>query len=114
MAIERGVKMQNPLDWTNKQKLIYERMNAIIRAMNDMELKDLVQMDREINRDEALGPLIDPTAWRAGKFKEVAMIKKVVRAIIAFKKEVSGAGRFQNVDIPERMSEVNYETKRSH
>lgn len=86
------------MGWTDKQFQVYQKMGAIVVAMNAMEMEDLVQMDREINRDEAIGPLIDPTAWRDGKFDEARMIKKVVRAIIAFKKEVSSIGQFTAVE----------------
>ena len=84
----------NPLKWNMKQKEISHKMNAIVVAMNDMAMDDLCQMSREIDEDEAIGPLMNPSAWMGGKFEEVKMIKIVVQAIIAFKKEVSGIGRF--------------------
>lgn len=93
---EEAVKQA--MGWTDKQLEVYQKMGAIVEAMNAMEMEDLVQMDREIiNRDEAIGPFMDPTAWRDGKFEEARMIKTVVRAIIAFKKEVSGVGRFDTI-----------------
>lgn len=84
----------NLLGWTTKQTEIARKMDAIVVAMNDMPMDNLHQMEQEIDRDEAFGPLINPTAWMGSKFEEARMIKTVVRAIIAFKKEVSGIGRF--------------------
>lgn len=94
--VEEAVK--EAMDWTNKQLAIYQKMGKVVEAMNAMDIKDLVQMTREISRDEAIGPLIDPTAWRDGKFEEVRIVKTVVTAIIEFKKTVSGIGRFHNVE----------------
>lgn len=92
---EEAVKMA--MGWTDKQLGIYKKMGVIVEAMNAMDIKDLVQMTQEISRDEAIGPLMDPTAWRDGKFEEAAIIKTVVTAIIDFKKAVSGIGRFNDV-----------------
>ena len=90
--------MENPLKWTEKQKGIFNQMGAIVEAMNGISMKDLEQMQHEISRDEAIGSLLNPAVWRDGKFEEASMIKKVVKAIIAFKKEVSGIGRLHKVE----------------
>ena len=88
----------NPLKWTPRQKEIFNKMSAIVVAMNDMSIDDLSRLSREIDRDEAIGPLVDPTKWTSAKFEEARIIKIVVRAVITFKKEVSGVGRFHNVE----------------
>lgn len=93
---EEAVKMA--MGWTDKQLAIYQQMGKVGEAMNAMSIKDLAQMDQEIDRDETIGPFMDPTAWRSGKFEGARMVKTVVRAIIAFKKEVSGIGRFESVE----------------
>jgi len=94
--IEETVKQS--MGWDDKQLKVYQKMGAIIEAMNAMTIKDLAQMTQEISRDEAIGPLIDPTKWRDSKFDEVRMIKTVVTALIEFKKAVSGIGRFDKVE----------------
>lgn len=94
--VEEAVKQA--MGWTDHQLEIYKKMGVIVEAMNAMDIKDLVQMTQEISRDEAMGPLMDPTAWRDGKFEEATMIKTVVTAIIDFKKAVSGIGIFHNAE----------------
>lgn len=89
--------VKQAMGWTDHQLEIYQKMGKIVEAMNAMDIKDLTQMTSEISRDEAIGPLLDPTAWRGHKFDEAKMIKTVVTAIINFKKEVSGIGRFTAV-----------------
>lgn len=93
--VEEAVKQA--MGWNDKQLRIYQKMGSIVVTMNDMAIEDLKQMRQEIDRATAFEPLIDPTAWRGGKFEEAAMIKKVVQAIIAFKQAVSGIGRFTKV-----------------
>ena len=96
--VEETVK--TAMGWTDKQLEVYQKMGAIVVAMNAIDIKDLVQMEREISRDEAIGPLMDPTKWRdETKFEQASQVKKVVRAIIAFKKEVSDIGRFHKVEL---------------
>lgn len=92
---EEAVKQA--MGWNDKQLEIYKKMGAIVVAMNAMDIDDLAQTVREMDKDEAIGPLIDPTAWRDHKFEEVGLVKKVVNAIITFKREVSGIGRFDKV-----------------
>lgn len=94
--VEEAVK--TAMGWTDHQLEIYQKMGKVVEAMNAMDIKDLVQMTQEISRDEAIGPLLHPEKWRGGKFEEASMIKTVVRAIIDFKKEVSGIGRFHKVE----------------
>lgn len=87
------------MSWTDKQRGIFMRMGGIVQAINGMPMADLVQMESEISRDEAIGPLMDPTKWRdENKFEQASQMKRVVRATLAFKKEVSGIGRFHNVN----------------
>jgi len=92
---ERAVK--DAMGWTDKQLEIYKKMAAIVLAMNAIDIGDLEKMTHEIARDEAIGPLLHPERWRDGKFDEARLVKKVVNAVIAFKKEVSGIGRFDKV-----------------
>lgn len=94
--VEEAVKQA--MGWTDKQLEVYQKMGAIVVAMNAIDIKDLVQTTQEISRDEAIGPLLHPEKWRGGKFEEASMIKTVVRAIIDFKKSVSGIGSFHNVE----------------
>jgi len=97
MASKAEDAVKQAMGWSDKQLEVYKKMGAIVEAMNAMDMDDLCQMFQEIGRDQAIGPFIDPTAWRDGKFDEARMIKLVVKAIIDFKKAVSGIGRFQEV-----------------
>jgi len=95
--VEEAVR--EAMDWTDHQLKIYQKMGRIVLAMNDMSIEDLERMDHEIGRDEAIGPLMDPTKWRdENKFEEAHQIKTVVRSILSFKREVSGIGRFTVVE----------------
>lgn len=94
-VIDESIKLV--MGWNNKQLEIYKKIGAIVVAMNDIGIEDLVKMTQEISRDETIGPFIDPTAWRDGKFEDARMVKTVVRAIVDFKKAVNGIGRFNNV-----------------
>lgn len=92
-----GEALRQAMGWTDKQLEIYQNMGVIVVAMNSIYIEDLKQMTQEISRDEAIGPLIDPTAWRDGKFEEVSMVKITIKAVIDFKRAVSGIGRFHDV-----------------
>ena len=98
MASKAEDAVKQAMGWSDKQLETYQKMGKIVEAMNAMDIEDLAQMQWEISRDEAIGPLIDPTAWRDHKFEEASMIKTVVKAIIDFKKAVSGIGRFHKVE----------------
>jgi len=98
MASKAEKAVKQAMGWNDKQLEVYQKMGKIVESMNAMTIEDLAQMSQEISRDEAIGPLIDPTKWRDSKFDEVRMIKTVVQAIIEFKKAVSGIGRFHKVE----------------
>jgi len=93
---EEAVKQA--MGWNDKQLEVYKKMGAIVGAMNDISMEDLAQMSQEIAKDEAIGPLLHPEVWRDGKFDEATMVKTVVRAIIDFKKAVSGIGPFHKIE----------------
>ena len=77
---------------------IGESLKAIVEDMNSMSIKELDAFIQSINRDEAIGPLLDPMAWRdTGRFAAAAGTKRALQAIRAFKIEVSGIGNFDSV-----------------
>jgi len=69
-------------------------IEKIIEAMNSISLEELDDILQSIKKDEALGPMLDPTAWQAGGFEITKQIWKVIKAIQDFKAKVSGIGNF--------------------
>ncbi len=70
----------------------------IVAAMNSVSTEELDSILKSISRDEALGPMIDPTLWgHGGKFEAARQTRKVVQAIRDFKVEVSGIGNLAKV-----------------
>ena len=72
-------------------------IKGIVKAMNSVSIEELDSILRSLSKDEAIGPLLDPTLWRAGKFEAARQTRKVIQAIRNFKMEVSGIGNFNNV-----------------
>jgi len=93
---EKAVKQA--MGWNDEQLKIFKQMGAIVRAMNAMAMDDLEKMQLEVSRDEVMLPLIDPTKWRDTKSDELSTVKTVVKAVIDFKKAVSGIGVFHDVN----------------
>ena len=72
-------------------------LEVIVEAMNSIEVEEIDVMLKSLSRDEAIGPMIDPTLWgHGGMFNVARQTRKVLDAIKAFKKEVSGIGNFNN------------------
>lgn len=72
-----------------------EDIKSIVGAMNSVSIEELDSILQSISRDEALGPLIDPTLWGyGGKFEVAQQTRRVIQAIRDFKAEVSGIGNF--------------------
>ncbi len=70
-------------------------MRNIVSNVNAITEEELEAFIHIIDRDQALGPLLDPTAWRDEQlFESSTGIMKVVRALLDFKKAVSGIGNF--------------------
>ena len=73
-------------------------IEGIVLAMNSVSIEELDSILQSISRDEALGPMIDPTLWgHGGKFEAARQTRKVIQAIRDFKAEVSGTGNFTNI-----------------
>ncbi len=73
---------------------IGESMKDIIRAMNSISIEELDEVLGAGHREEALGPMLDSTAYQRGMFEANRQTKKVLEAIRNFKVEVSGIGNF--------------------
>lgn len=72
-------------------------IEIIVEAMNSISIEELDALLKEISRDEAIGPLVDPTLWRDSKFDTARQTRKVIQAIRDFKVEVSGIGNLTKV-----------------
>ena len=73
-------------------------IEVIVEAMNSIELGEIDAILKSLSRDEAIGPLVDPTLWGHGGMFDVArQTRKVLNAIRAFKIEVSGIGNFSTM-----------------
>lgn len=73
-------------------------LTAIVTVMNSISIEELDYVLKDISRDTAIGPMLDPTAWLGeGKFDEARKTEKVLEAVKAFKKEVSGIGFFATI-----------------
>ena len=71
-----------------------ERLEAIVVAVNALTIEDLDELIRKIDREQAIGPLIDPTLWATELMAASTDSVKVLRAIRAFKAEVAILGYF--------------------
>ncbi len=70
-------------------------LTLLITAVNSMTDEELGILLRDIGRETAIGPLLDPTAWSyGGKIREFEGMRKVLTALRTFKREVAGIGRF--------------------
>ena len=68
---------------------IIENMNAI----TEEELEELLKADR---REQAIGPLLHPTAYiRGGRFDILSETLTVAGEILRFKRTVKGIGKFK-------------------
>ena len=73
-----------------------EYLTQLCVVMNALDPEVLDAMLRDLSRDSAIGPLLDPTLWRnEGLFDKAHKTEKVIRAIQAFKEEVKGIGFFK-------------------
>lgn len=71
-------------------------LRALVVALNRLTEEDLEAVLSSISRDEALGPMIDPTRWRNGDlFGKAYDTRKVIQAVLILKKEVKGIGDFR-------------------
>ncbi len=71
-------------------------LTELCRVMNSIEEEVLTSMLRDMSREQAIGPLLDPTLWRdENLFDKSNKTGKVIRAILDFKKEVKGIGFFK-------------------
>lgn len=68
---------------------------AIMPHFNSISGEDLDALLSDISTQMAIGPLIDPTAWRDQEGVAFDGMKTVLRAMRTFKREVAGIGRFQ-------------------
>lgn len=67
---------------------------AIMPHFNSISDDDLGALLGDISTQMAIGPLIDPTAWRDREGIAFDGMKTVLRAMRTFKREVAGIGRF--------------------
>ena len=61
-------------------------------AVSEDELKEYIGV---ISHDEAIGPLMDPSAWQHGRFQAAGGTKKVLTELLNFKQAVKGIGDFR-------------------
>jgi len=73
-------------------------IKGVVKAMNSVSIEELDEILGDISRDEAFGPMVDPTAWRDGKFDAARQTRKAIQAIRDFKVEVSGIGNFNQLN----------------
>lgn len=69
-------------------KVIVDNLNAI----TEEEFKEILRIE---SREEALGPLLNPTAFQRGGFDLTCQTRKVIEGLLQFKREVSGIGDFK-------------------
>lgn len=79
-------------------ELVGKSIEGIVLTMNSVSFEELDAILAAISRDEALGPMIDPTAWQGGKFEAARQTRKVIQAIRDFKETVRGIGNFEKGD----------------
>lgn len=79
-----------------KARLIGASLRTLVVAVNNISEEDIDEMLHSASREAALGPMIDPTAFRDGNlFGKIHSTEKVLRALREFKKEVKGIGDFK-------------------
>lgn len=79
-----------------KAEEIGEHIRGMIVNVNAIKEEDLKELLGVGSREAALGPLVDPTLWQDGDMVEVNnQTRRVLRALLVFKKEVKGIGDFK-------------------
>ena len=80
------------------QEEVGKSIKGIVDAMNSISIDELNGILGSIGKDEALGPMLNPTFWQGGgMFEASRQTRKVIQAIHNFKVEVSGIGNFKAV-----------------
>jgi len=71
-------------------------LKAVVDNLNAVSEEELEEVINNANMEQTVGPMLDPTAFLGGeKFKQIHLTKRVMTAILQFKKEVSGIGSFK-------------------
>lgn len=74
---------------------IAPHIEGIREHLNAITEEDLLGLISVGNSEEALGPMLDPTRWRdEGLFDATRQTKKVLQALLDFKRAVKGIGKF--------------------
>ncbi len=73
---------------------VQKSIEDLVKAMNSIRIEELSQMLQSANREETVGPMLDPTRYQMGGFDAIRQTKKVLQAINDFKYAVSGIGNF--------------------
>lgn len=72
---------------------VQKSIEDIVKAMNSIRVEELNSMLESANREQTMGPMLDPTRFQGGQvFDAIRQTKKVLEAIKTFKYEVSGIG----------------------
>lgn len=75
---------------------IGKALSTIVTALNSIKEEELEELLRQINHDQGIGPLLDPTLWsRDGMMDASHKTKKVLTGLLEFKREVKGIGSFR-------------------
>ena len=73
----------------DRMQLIANFLRNIKLQLMLLDTKELEQIIEDASRDEAIGPMIDPTRWRdEDMFTSTHKMKTVLRMIIELKKEL--------------------------
>jgi len=73
---------------------IGKHLEGIVKHVNAISEDDLETLLETGSQEEALGPMIDPTAWRDGLFDVYRQTSKTLQALLDFKRAVKGIGNF--------------------
>ncbi len=73
---------------------VQQSIEDIVEAMNSIRIEEINRMLESANREETVGPMLDPTRYQMGGFDAIRQTKKVLQAINDFKYAVSGIGNF--------------------
>lgn len=75
---------------------IGEHLKAIVFNVNSISEDELTDLIATGKREETMGPMIDPTAWRdKGKSEQAQGTIKVLQALLDFKRSAKGIGFFR-------------------
>jgi len=75
--------------------VVGDHIKSLVEHFNAITEEELGALIGEGKQKDAIDPLVDPTGWRDGYGEVNRQARKVLEAILEFKRTVKGIGNFR-------------------